>query len=335
MFADRIVAARGSYSDQVSCRSIGRLAERIERAECFVLDRDAQDAIASVARSKPSSLLAALPLCRLPFKTCWFEWPGDLWDRAPTWNDSDKPWNVEVNSNSDPTPKWMGALVEAFDDTHQRVGITLAWEHDPRNDDELSAGVLPICVCPMGWLCDWSGEFAFSEISKVRNKRDFSGVEDENELAALHRLADSMVLTESPIAVELIELAKKTETGRELLKKSVHDAQGEYKIVMAMLCALNSTNCVEVEKSDLTRLNKSRARRGGRQFLSYSTVKIALSQKDKETVKRLGFTREQIRRHIVRGHFKVRDSGIYWWRPHLRGNPEHGQIKHQSYQFAA
>jgi hypothetical protein len=27
-----------------------------------------------------------------------------------------------------------------------------------------------------------------------------------------------------------------------------------------------------------------------------------------------------MRRHLVRGHFKVGKSGVYWWRPFLRGS---------------
>ena len=40
----------------------------------------------------------------------------------------------------------------------------------------------------------------------------------------------------------------------------------------------------------------------------------------------------EVRQHLVRGHFKLRNGGVYWWRPHLRGNPLLGQVKHTAYE---
>jgi hypothetical protein len=32
-----------------------------------------------------------------------------------------------------------------------------------------------------------------------------------------------------------------------------------------------------------------------------------------------GDERNPSRLHLVRGHFKIRASGVYWWSPHARG----------------
>jgi hypothetical protein len=40
-----------------------------------------------------------------------------------------------------------------------------------------------------------------------------------------------------------------------------------------------------------------------------------------------------IRAHFVRGHFKVRKSGVYWWSPFVRGNRDLGTV-HKTYEVA-
>jgi len=41
-------------------------------------------------------------------------------------------------------------------------------------------------------------------------------------------------------------------------------------------------------------------------------------------------TRTEMRAHMVRGHFKVRRTGVYWWRAFVRGR--HGTVDRDRYQ---
>ena len=48
-----------------------------------------------------------------------------------------------------------------------------------------------------------------------------------------------------------------------------------------------------------------------------------------------GATAEEIRSHLVRGHFKVRKTGIFWWRPHTagRGGPPIEKLQDSGLSF--
>lgn len=47
-----------------------------------------------------------------------------------------------------------------------------------------------------------------------------------------------------------------------------------------------------------------------------------------------GISREAARQHLVRGHFKIRRTGVYWWSPFLRGDGTRGTVKRVEYEVA-
>lgn len=66
-------------------------------------------------------------------------------------------------------------------------------------------------------------------------------------------------------------------------------------------------------------------------LISYSRVKIRQSP----IIKYIGSSDPsgiETRAHLVRGHFKRRKSGMYWWSPFVRGNQKLG-IKNKDYEF--
>ena len=72
IFADDIMAGVGGISDIGGM--IKSFASKLARAERFVLDRQVIEAAKQLAKSNPRSLVSALPLCRAPYATTWFEW---------------------------------------------------------------------------------------------------------------------------------------------------------------------------------------------------------------------------------------------------------------------
>lgn len=72
IFADDIMAGVGSISDIGGM--IQSFASKLARAERFVLDRQVIEAAKQLGKSNPRSLVSALPLCRAPYATTWFEW---------------------------------------------------------------------------------------------------------------------------------------------------------------------------------------------------------------------------------------------------------------------
>jgi hypothetical protein len=100
------------------------------------------------------------------------------------------------------------------------------------------------------------------------------------------------------------------------------DIEGEAPMVETVIAMMNSRNpVVEHRDVDLTALNKSRAKMKRQTFLPYRTTHLRLSQAQQRAFRDGLMTREQAGWHSVRGHFKVRKTGIYWWTPFYRGLP--------------
>ena len=100
---------------------------------------------------------------------------------------------------------------------------------------------------------------------------------------------------------------------------------------MPRCASSTSRNLVECKSGDLARLNSARRRSGNRTLLDYSEVTISLSKRDRAAAKSHAVSSTDLRRHIVRGHFKVRKGGIFWWRPCIRGSAAAGTVVRTGY----
>lgn len=56
-----------------------------------------------------------------------------------------------------------------------------------------------------------------------------------------------------------------------------------------------------------------------------------MSKTRKNVLAASGIPTGQHRAHLVRGHFKVRKSGVFWWMPFVRGNQKLGFV-HKHYE---
>lgn len=93
---------------------------------------------------------------------------------------------------------------------------------------------------------------------------------------------------------------------------------------LSFLAIINSPRIIDVEDPDLTKINRKRIANGKIPLLEYSIIRL------KSHILRT--TREElqtgrVRQHWVRGHLKVRKTGVFWWNEHLAGNPEHGKVE--------
>ena len=110
--ADDILAARGSEFDLGGVlTSLGRA---IESAQRFKLTDDVALACMELIHSRPSTLNAALPLCRLPYSSIWVETRGGLGRNQTPIQDR-------------PAPVKQGVLIESANDTGQTGVMTVAW----------------------------------------------------------------------------------------------------------------------------------------------------------------------------------------------------------------
>jgi hypothetical protein len=107
--------------------------------------------------------------------------------------------------------------------------------------------------------------------------------------------------------------------------------QGEPRYLTAVLELLQSKNATDVSSLvDLSRVNHQRARRNKPLLFSYHVVSIPARYRARYLAAGSG---REIRAHYVRGHFKVRRTGIFFWSAYQRGNPALGFV-HKDYVLA-
>jgi hypothetical protein len=92
----------------------------------------------------------------------------------------------------------------------------------------------------------------------------------------------------------------------------------------AILGLLNTRNVAETTNVDNEAANVKRVRHGKRPLFSHKILKIRpniMAPRGQGS----GDHRD-VRLHFVRGHFKQRASGLFWWSTHVRGKLEHGYV---------
>lgn len=93
--------------------------------------------------------------------------------------------------------------------------------------------------------------------------------------------------------------------------------------VLLALTFLNTVNRQVVDRIPSNRLQRARQRRGKLPVVRYSEILVpghASYQASGPGAKK----EPSVSLHVVRGHFKRRATGIYWWHPHMRGAYDKG-----------
>ena len=343
---DQISADVGSLMDNWAAGSISSVAAALKDCLRFELSDEVRDAAQRVQKSKPSTIMAALPLCRLPYRRVWVEWlpgrVGNLRDAGP---------------DAPPQPQRTGFLMEAVDDSLQRGNITWCWhhphhhspalrQHDPNGGETI--------ICPLGAAFDWSPEPTIPFSPGATRREIIDGVKafkdspftkhlgSASEIDALVEDSKRCYQAFSPHTKNHLQcLSDKVRREPEIspiiaqqFRSWQEDTHGELGFARAVIAILNSRNCVEFEEADLAKMNRARARRGRLPALSYSVVKFSLSRSQHNAAIASGMTRVQMREHLCRGHFKIRKTGVFWWSPHLGGKPALGRVERDHYEVA-
>lgn len=118
-----------------------------------------------------------------------------------------------------------------------------------------------------------------------------------------------------------------------LLRMVANDTADELALVIKTLVAMNAKNVKIVTIPPSEALNKKRIKHKKVPFFEYLTLDIFLSSEQIRKV-RLNpsnlldsikhFTLKRL--HSVRGHFKVRKTGIFFWNSFIRGSKTKGEI---------
>jgi hypothetical protein len=268
--ADAIIASQRTTPDKFYAGAIGSMPQVILRSQRFELADEVAEACRQVVHSRPSSLLSALAMMRLPYPAIWAEWRAH--PEAPTADEN--------------CPGQVGCLYEAMRTGELRTGmLRWAWVHPAPRDQ--------VVIGPIGVFFDWALDADIPATFQQMGR----------QLAALPSLVEQPHWD-------------------GLVRGWYDDVTGEFPFAEAFIALLNSRQGLERTREDLTRLNRKRQKSGKRPLCEFVTTRLDLSRGQAARHMASGMSREAARRHLVRGHFKVRKSGIYWWTPFMRGHGE-------------
>lgn len=315
----------------VASKSVGwqQFAERLKLAVRFEIAPEVGAMAHAISRSNAARMKAAMEFCRLPFNVCWFEWVGSA--AALGVHADDEPFDP-----TRPPPKRMGVLVEA---PHGRLNaglVSYAWSHDRIGpmvcplattfDWAAAHGAVPSLVPDLGPSEAWvAGMRAFPRFAKDRP-------EDLLALRGRHGVVPCPHLTS--LLVQII--GRDPSAAQAVIQAAWGDIQGEQRFVESLLATINCRNLVQAQpEEDLSKLNKARRRLGRPSKLSFRKVVVLLSRVQGRKGDASGATRGGMPLHIVRGHPKVRKTGIYWWSPFWRGDVANGRIERSGYEIRA
>lgn len=356
--SDHLMEARGTEND--ICGMVTSMCAVIGRAQRFVLSDDVAAAGFQVMQAKPSSVLAAMPLCRLPYPNMWVEFSGGL---ALRMGESD-----HRDPTRAPAPDKVGCLIESDDEGGQAVFMTWAWMHkqtginvgpfgvvvDWHRDADVretvhrmiaevtaevghnGGGMMPLLIerAKRGWLAaPPPAAEVLTSLNRREWKRHAHSTKEQEAAQALIRHAAVFVSRHAwPLFIQAGDSMLRDPTIVDVLQGWETDIEGEAPFMEAIIAMMNSKNAVEHVPADLAKLNRSRAKRGRAPFLDHAVTQLTMSRRMARAVAAGTVTREAASQHDVRGHFKLRRTGVFWWTPFERGDPTRGTIARQAYE---
>jgi hypothetical protein len=359
MLADHLAAQAGTPTDMGGM--IASIASRVKRAQRFVMGRDASEACLELIRSRPSNLIKGLPLCRLPYETMWVETAGGFADDVPARVGAPVPLyqgNLIEGRGSQRgvmTIAWVHSPTATIPEHHCNASPYSLW-FDFSEDCNVKAMVRehheqvvasvkqPIIAGMIKSVLDRiETKFALptssEDIREFMLQRSWWGrwANDPREREALHQHERHMQVGLSPhglggvlSAIELSAAMNDPKLFAAMMSSWETDIVGEGPFAQFFITLLNSKNCTAREPVSMAKLNKARAKRGGSkpQLLDYTNLTLTMSKARVRAGQARGMSHETMRQQLVRGHFKIRKTGIYWWNPFVRGDaskPSHRQ----------
>lgn len=294
-------------------KTYGWWTAELRESQRFMLDDTVALTIQHVASGRPSSILAARDYIRLPYEQCWFEWADTARTKA---RHSPSPILAAVRLFP---AKRVGFLCRQESDNE--ISIQLAWSgHDKREIVQTS---------PLTMVLDRrkTREISATDAQLHALRPDVA----QSEFAAL-RLLDSWwdMGCSSFHAMAYPPDLRAAFQQRVIEKQQIYETDwaGEGSFFCALLIMLNTKNGVALETSNLAVLNKSRLRSGKRSLLDHQIVQLRHHRETRRGNVH-GDGGSVARAHLVRGHFKVRQSGVFWWSPFVRGDSSRGVMTHE------
>lgn len=322
-FAEYIKDPSFNLRLKVEKHAVMELSKKIKTCPRFILERDAVRTIQNITITQPSRLLSAMSMCRLPFPKLWVEFVFK--DRSDWLEEMSNQGIVALYRPDASAPTRLGFYIEQLDKEGFVMMVHPVWSHH----------YPVISVANKAIIMDASPDFKMDmnkfikmdqkirqDYSIEKQKWDNRWVMNETEIASLIELAGRIDHIIPDYMEQLWDYINLDPMLAEYMEGCTrYDLAAEWRFATALLTLLNSKNCVEYSKvKEFSKLNKIRTKRKQPQLLSHQVITLSLSKVQKNRMKLMGIhSKEDMNAHLVRGHFKLRKSGLYWWAGHIRG----------------
>jgi hypothetical protein len=297
MLADDIQADAGRASNRHMGGNghVARFAEQIKRAMRFAATREVMASLTTILDLPMTSQLKTLRLCRLPSSVVWIEW--SLGDGLRE-----------------------GVLICTEDGITQRGTCVTAVR-----------GEGLVAVMPSQLSFDWrENPEAVSDTPKPASEEEWSAlIARDPELRNEKREAWNDFTTRHAVVLDPNGILP-VDVHETRLREFYHSGLVALQKARAIILLMNTKNIVGMEPCvPDAKLQKARVKSGKAPLFDHTKIEIRLSKSMAARVGEASDPRNPMRLHIVRGHFKIRKTGIFWWPDHARGLPEAGEITHQ------
>ncbi len=296
------------------------LAAEIAKAQKFVLDED----FARLADSmRHEEVLRVLEHCRPPYPVTWLEFSHN---HRPRFRDGNPPSGIQR------VPDRIGALVRTRTTDHTLFDVQLFWRFPEAArkgvTDQFGAEERDIVVHSSGALAIISLP---DQITGKDNKWETGGISvKESSLPGAEELSRHVRLVPGPLFAATEDYTY--ESVGYITQVATKDWSGEPLFFLTVFALMNTKNLAQSEPAEIAKLNRARIKRGTTPFSEHHVLKVRVTspvRKIEGEGRRVGDKR---RAHLVKGHFKQRKSGLFWWNPHVAGRGP--GFAHKTYRVA-
>lgn len=309
--------------DLLACSSIGNISEpshmrnKLVTATKFALAMDFT-AMAEHLCEDFKAISKAVPFCRLPYRFVWLEVAQQERPRYRT-----APIHIPEYQR---IPKRVGFLLEG-DEKLTMFKAHMFWS--------FAENILPVCSeLAMSFVPARATDDAFTK----SENRVYFHIESSRQWNEASEEVKSIISTtvqpepaDFPNTMSRAIMNGDFKQAQFLFELASADWSGEHVFILAALALMNTTNVHQTELVSQHKLNKSRVKHGKPPLQDYHVLKIHTELKKRyANVEGSGNPRD-LRWHLVRGHWKVRRTGVFFWHPFSRGDAKHGKV-HKDYE---
>jgi hypothetical protein len=319
-----IVAMTPGLSDftrRWTMEGFDNLRPLIKGAHKFVLDDSVAAACEHIRQGRPTSIQAAMEFAAVPFPVTWVEWAGNAVS------------GTRHLRGGTSVPRRVGMLLDTSD---PRAGSAHLFWSMPAPLNQLRVSPAMVMFDFTRTIIPQMRREMFPEIKHEVPTADelrelmphkAKWLNQPAEVEALANSGDDGFLMPSTAVMGSLGPKLTAEAGVALTKEAQSDWEGEVGFLKAVLIMMNCRNAVESEAAaEQPRLNRKRALAGKLPLFEHRVIRMKLRGPERRGTAGTG-EGGRMRAHLVRGHFKVRKTGVFFWTPFVRGDALLGTIR--------